>query len=170
MKDKEALALFRLKYIEKINNRPKGIKIADACNKLGISFPTYYKWKRRLLEADKDDNMTALFDRRPSGERHYKSLTKEQEDAIIGIIITYPKYGSQRISSALKKNEDEKSLVSNGGVQKFLERRGLNFIKNRIKFAEDCFKAMKGLSKKDNDFFPNRKQEEEVVLSGVVNL
>jgi transposase len=170
MDNKEKLALFRLHYIEKINNRPKGINIADACKRLGISFPTYYKWKRRLIETGKK-GIDALFDRRQSGERHYKSLTKEQEDAIIEVITTHPEYGSQRISVALRENKDGKPYVSNGGVQKFLERRGLNLIRDRIKFAEEYLKAVKKENdKKIETVIFNRNQEEEVVLSRVVNL
>lgn len=170
MDNKEKLALFRLHYIEKINNRPKGINIADACKRLGISFPTYYKWKRRLIETGKK-GIDALFDRRQSGERHYKSLTKEQEDAIIEVITTHPEYGSQSISAALRENKDGKPYVSNGGVQKFLERRGLNLMRDRIKFAEEYLKALKKENdKKIETVIFNRNQEEEGVLSRVVNL
>lgn len=166
LNNKEKLALFRLNYIDKVKNRSNGVKITDACKRLGISFPTYYKWRRRL-ESGKE-NITALFDRRPSGERHYKSLTKGQEDAIIEVMTTHPEYGSQRISSALKKNEYGRPVVSNGGVQKFLERKGLNLMKDRIKFAEEYFKALKKENdKKIETIIFNRNQEEEGVLSVV---
>ena len=167
MKNKEALALFRLNYIDKVKNRSNGIKIADACKRLGISFPTYYKWRRRLLEAGKD-SITALLDRRPSGKKHYKSLTHEHEDAIIEVILKHPEYGSQRISAALRENKDGKPYVSNGGVQKFLERRGLNLMKARIKFAEDYFKSINAPSKKDRNLFIVKGSEEEFAASGMV--
>lgn len=167
LNNKEKLALFRLNYIDKVKNRSNGIKIADACKRLGISFPTYYKWRRRLLESGRE-NITALFDRRPSGERHYKSLTKEQEDAIIEVITTHPEYGSQRISSALKKNEYGRAIVSNGGVQKFLERSSLNLMKYRIKFAEEYYKSINLPSRKDRDPFKVKVNEEEFATSGIV--
>ena len=167
MNNKEKLALFRLNYIDKVKNRSNGIKIADACKRLGISFPTYYKWRRRLLEAGKD-SITALLDRRPSGKKHYKSLTHEHEDAIIEVILKHPEYGSQRISAALRENKDGKPYVSNGGVQKFLERRGLNLMKARIKFAEDYFKSINAPSKKDRNLFIVKGSEEEFAASGMV--
>ena len=167
MKNKEALALFRLNYIDKVKNRSNGIKIADACKRLGISFPTYYKWRRRLLEAGKD-SITALLDRRPSGKKHYKSLTHEHEEAIIEVILKHPEYGSQRISAALRENKGGKPYVSNGGVQKFLERRGLNLMKARIKFAEDYFKSINAPSKKDRNLFIVKGSEEEFAASGMV--
>ncbi len=167
-KTKEKLALFRLNYIDTVKNRPNGVKVADVCKRLGISFPTYYKWRRRLLEA-RDNSLDVLFDRRPSGKKHYKSLTREHEDAIIEIIIKHPEYGSQRISAALRKNKDGKSLVSNGGVQKFLERRGLNLMKQRIKFAENYYESVKEENNRKIEVFSfNRNQKEEGVLFGVV--
>lgn len=167
MNNKEKLALFRLNYIDKVKNRSNGIKIADACKRLGISFPTYYKWRRRLLEAGKD-SITALLDRRPSGKKHYKSLTHEHEEAIIEVILKHPEYGSQRISAALRENKGGKPYVSNGGVQKFLERRGLNLMKARIKFAEDYFKSINAPSKKDRNLFIVKGSEEEFAASGMV--
>lgn len=168
LNNKEKLALFRLNYIDKVKNRSNGIKIADACKRLGISFPTYYKWRRRLLEAEKD-SITALLDRRPSGKKHYKSLTHEHEDAIIEVILKHPEYGSQSISAALRENKDGKPYVSNGGVQKFLERRGLNLMRDRIKFAEEYLKALKKENdKKIETVIFNRNQEEEGVLSAAV--
>ena len=167
MNNKEKLALFRLNYIDKVKNRSNGIKIADACKRLGISFPTYYKWRRRLLEAGKD-SITALLDRRPSGKKHYKSLTHEHEDAIIEVILKHPEYGSQSISAALRENKDGKPYVSNGGVQKFLERRGLNLMRDRIKFAEDYFKSINAPSKKDRNLFIVKGSEEEFAASGMV--
>ncbi|MEK6656544.1 MAG: helix-turn-helix domain-containing protein [Nitrospirota bacterium] len=167
MNNKEKLALFRLNYIDKVKNRSNGIKIADACKRLGISFPTYYKWRRRLLEAGKD-SITALLDRRPSGKKHYKSLTHEHEEAIIEVILKHPEYGSQRISAALRENKGGKPYVSNGGVQKFLERRGLNLMRDRIKFAEEYFKSINAPSKKDRNLFIVKGSEEEFAASGMV--
>ena len=167
MNNKEKLALFRLNYIDKVKNRSNGIKIADACKRLGISFPTYYKWRRRLLEAGKD-SITALLDRRPSGKNIIKSLTHEHEEAIIEVILKHPEYGSQRISAALRENKGGKPYVSNGGVQKFLERRGLNLMKARIKFAEDYFKSINAPSKKDRNLFIVKGSEEEFAASGMV--
>ncbi len=170
MDNKEKLALSRLNYINKVKNRSDGVKIADACKRLGISFPTYYKWRRRLLEAGKD-SISALFDRRPSGKKHYKSLTPEQEDAIIEIIIKHPEYGSQRISAALIKNEYGMPVVSNGGVQKLLERRGLNLMRDRIKFAENYFKSINNMPiKEDRNIFISSGNKEELAASGMVNI
>ena len=169
LKNKEKLALFRLNFINKIDSRPNDVRIIDACEKLGVSFPTYYKWKRRLSEAGKD-SITALFDRRPSGKKHYKSLTPEQEDAIIEIIIKYPEYGSQRISAALIKNEYGMPVVSNGGVQKFLERRGLNLMRDRVKFAENYFRSINMPIKEDRNIFISSGNKEELAASGMVNI
>ncbi|MBI5181946.1 MAG: helix-turn-helix domain-containing protein [Nitrospirae bacterium] len=169
MNSRDKFALHRFQYIEKIKNRPKDMSVIDACKGAGVSFPTYYKWLRRFTSAK--NTVDSLYDRRPTGERHYKRLRPEQKNAIIEVIIKHPEYGSQRISNTLPKKEDGKSLVSNGGVQNFLERRGLNLIKNRIKFAEEYLKAVKKENdKKIETVIFNRNQEEEVVLSGVVNL
>ncbi len=169
MDNKEKLALSRLSYINKIKNRPDSLKVSDACKRLGISFPTYYKWRRRLLEAGKD-SISALFDRRPSGKKHYKSLTPEQEDAIIETILKYPEYGSQRISAALIKNEYGMPVVSNGGVQKFLERRGLNLMRDRVKFAENYFRSINMPIKEDRNIFISSGNKEELAASGMVNI
>lgn len=165
---RDRLALHRLQYIEKIRNRPKGMSVIDACKGSGISFPTYYKWLRRFTSAK--NRMDSLYDRRVSGKRHYKSLNPEQENTIIEVILKHPEFGSQKISEALPRKVDGKSLVSNGGVQKFLERRGLNLMKSRIKFAEDYFKSINVSSKKDRDLFLSRGDEEELAASGMVNV
>ncbi|MEK6681752.1 MAG: helix-turn-helix domain-containing protein [Nitrospirota bacterium] len=165
MDSRDKLALHRFQYIEKIKNRPKDMSVIDACKGIGVSFPTYYKWLRRLTSAG--NRVDSLYDRRPSGKRHYKSLNPEQDNAIVEVIVKHPEFGSQKISEALPKKADGKPLVSNGGVQNFLERRGLNRMKARINFAEEYSKTIRRQSEREKTQDNKNYMKEAISLGRV---
>ncbi|MBI3354499.1 MAG: hypothetical protein HY034_06395 [Nitrospirae bacterium] len=67
----------------------------------------------------------------------------------------------------MPRKADGKPLVSNGGVQNFLERRGLNLMKARINFAEEYSKTIRRQSEREKTQDNKNYMKEAISLGRV---
>jgi len=101
-----------------------GSNVSKKCRHYGISRETYYKWKRTLQEHGEE----ALKNSKPCLENHKLRTPKPIEEKILHIRRTYH-LGAQRIGWCLHRYHGIK--ISTNGVQKVLERNGMNRLQTR---------------------------------------
>ncbi|NIM47177.1 MAG: glycosyltransferase, partial [Candidatus Aenigmarchaeota archaeon] len=128
-KDQKLSSKERLIVLEEVlkYNRP----VKKVCENYRISRVIFYRWKERYLKALPDKRLKALEDR--VLEEHPRKATKEQEKAVVQVVLNNPSLSSHKISEYLEKTYG-RTILSNHGVQNILTRLGINTYEKRLAF------------------------------------
>jgi serine phosphatase RsbU (regulator of sigma subunit)/anti-sigma regulatory factor (Ser/Thr protein kinase)/transposase len=105
----------------------EGVPVAEACQRVGVSPTTYYRYRRLRLTAGRE----GLRDRRKRIQP--ARLSNEQEDVLIQLVREDPDRGARRL--ALAMSEALKQEIHRGRVLESLRRRKLNSRETRRAFA-----------------------------------
>jgi len=106
------------------------VDITKACDRYGISRPTFYKWLRRYRDAggvisslENGNNLT-----RVSGNHPFKK-SQEEVDRLTELVVAHPEWSC----SALVNNINE---FSHGSIQRILKENHLNTFVQRLAFRD----------------------------------
>jgi len=124
----------RLKMIEQVVRDERSV--VEVCRDFGVSRPVFYKWLGRYMEADKNEKLRVLRDKKPEIERHYRQVVDEYEQMVLELVKEHPEYGIRRILRVLPQVEG-KPVVGYHGVQNVLKRHDLNVYASREAYARD---------------------------------
>lgn len=110
-----------------IGNQPA----SHVCLKYHISRKTFYKWLKRYKEAKEKETilLKAMEDSNPQGFAHPRSISKEFQENILGLVRQYPQYSTHKIAQRI-------SGVGNHGVQNVFKRLNLNTYEKRLTYAK----------------------------------
>jgi len=104
--------------------KEKGVTVAEACAKAGISTVTYYQWKKKLLKGELSDNES-------SPELVPKPASKigeEEGNKILEIKACFPHMGVKQLRQYMIRNH--KIHHSERQVRQFLEYHGVPKLKS----------------------------------------
>jgi len=119
---------------EAIERVLSGEQVSLVCQEYGLARKTFYKWLKRYLTSEKDKIIYSLSDHNPKGERHWKAIPQTIKEKIVDIVSQHPELSIHQIFAVLPKVEG-KPLIGYYGLQKILEREGLNTLERRLEFA-----------------------------------
>ena len=95
--------------------------ISDLCRKYGISRPTGYKWRDRLLE----QGLAGFHELSRAPQSSPTQLTEQQACALIRIKNAHPNWGPAKIRAIYLRGRPDLEPVSLSSVKRVLERAGL---------------------------------------------
>jgi len=106
-------------------------KTSDVCQGLHISRKTFYKWRRRYLEAFEQGKslLEMMEDRYVEGGLHPRRTPVEIEKKILNLVVKYPEYSTHRIAQVMPE-------ISNHGVQNVFQRQRLNTYQLRLVYSK----------------------------------
>lgn len=118
----------RLSAIKKV--LLEGWSVSEVCRIYGISRHTFYKWLRRYEEVGPEEEISALSDKRPSGEQHWKSIDDLTSQRILETVLAEPQLSARQIAKKI-------GFVSQHGVHNVLLRHSLNTFEKRVAYAQE---------------------------------
>ncbi len=139
LKVEDVLFNLRSKLIKMVNE--EGMSVKAACNKVGVSTSTYYKYKK-IYDSVGVNGLKEKVGRSEVEERH---ISIEDKAKIIDIIKNNPEYGAKRISEELKTERYGNTEIDPRRIYEELVRSRLNTKELRMIFVErgDKGKPMK---------------------------
>src|SRR3989344_3825355 len=110
-------------------NLDEGWNVSDVCRAYGLSRHTFYKWLQRFKQDGFGESLSALIDRRPSGNKHWKSIDTITAQRIIAGALSQPTLSARQIARKLGN-------ISQHGVHNILYRNGLHTFERRAAQAQ----------------------------------
>lgn len=112
--------------------KEEGVSVKDACQTVGVSTSTYYKYKK-LYEKHGFEGLKEKVSRSEIEERH---ISIEDKAKILDIIKNNPEYGAKRISEELNKESYGFTEIDEKRIYDELKKSRLNTKKLREVFLE----------------------------------
>ncbi len=119
----------------------EGLKVKEACRRIGISTSTFYRYRKRWEEGI-DEPLTDVPTVQDISTRH---MSIEDQAKLLDIVKHHPEYGVKRITDALATERYENTVVSENLVYRELKKLKLNTVKQRKAFVERSGKGAKRL-------------------------
>ncbi|MFC1727801.1 helix-turn-helix domain-containing protein, partial [Patescibacteria group bacterium] len=116
----------RLDLIERVLN--DGVSVTDACRAYGVSRFTFYKWKKRYLEAKPGKEAVALSDTTPKGKHHWRRTPARLEKEVLDYVFEFPQASVHKIAQVFDN-------IGHHGVQTILEKHHLNNLEARLNYS-----------------------------------
>jgi len=137
MKAEDVLFNFRTRLMHLVEK--EGMSVKKACESVGVSTSTYYKYKKRY----KKMGVAGLKEKVARSEIEDRHVSIEDKAKIYDIIKEYPKYGAKRISEELNTEKYSYTLIDERRVYNELVRNRLNTRELRQTFIERGGKGKK---------------------------
>lgn len=107
-----------------IETYQKTHNISFSCRKAKISINTFHRWHPRYLE----QGMEGIRNPKKHIRKNLGRVPEKYACRIIELKKKNPNWGRRTIASVIVKENNNKKVISPGGVQKVLERSGLLFM------------------------------------------
>jgi len=120
----------KLKILKKVLQ--EGERVSSVCSEAGIARKTFYQWKKTYLQTPNRIKNQALKLNYASGKHHPKNKRYKFEDRVISIVVSYPSWGSRKISAILCKYTQK---ISNHAVYSLLKDLNLETKEKREEFS-----------------------------------
>lgn len=130
LKVEDVLFNLRSRLLQMVNEEGKSVK--EACEIVGVSTSTYYKYKKRFEEMGFD----GLKEKVIRSEIEEKHISIEDTAKIYDIIKKHPEYGAKRISEELKSEKYGFTEIDDRRIYDELLRSRLNTKELRLAFLE----------------------------------
>lgn len=118
----------RKRLLEMVEN--EGVPLEEACQQMGVSPSTYYKYRRRWQKLGD----VGLLNKKLRAESEMKQVTVEVKKEILGIVRENPDFGTKRLIDELAKKGI--ADIDQRGLYEELVRMRLNTRKLRLEFIE----------------------------------
>lgn len=122
----------RLEMIKEVID--EGHSITSVCKKYRISRVTFYNWQKRYKEVRnrrQEVREEDLKNKKTKAKKYYRQATKEQEKAVLDVVLKNPSFSIKQIKEHLPKNDQGKPILGTHGVYNVLYRNNLNTKKKR---------------------------------------
>jgi len=112
--------------------KEEGMSVKGACQEVGVSPSTYYKYKKRFEKMGVDGLRESIV----RSEIEEKHISVEDKAKIYDIIKSHPEYGAKRISEELKSEKYGSIEIDEKRIYDELVRSRLNTKELRLAFVE----------------------------------
>ncbi|MFQ6103883.1 MAG: SpoIIE family protein phosphatase [Candidatus Glassbacteria bacterium] len=109
-----------------------GMKVREACEQVGISTSTFYKYRRKW----NGDNAEMIMDPNDPQDISMRHMSIEDQAKMLDIVRQHPEFGVKRITTEMTTEKYNKTIVSEALVYKELKRLKLNTVQQRKAFAK----------------------------------
>jgi len=109
----------------------QGLSVKEACERMGTSASTYYKYRRRFEK----EGASGLFDRRTRASAGTRQLAVEEREMLQRLIVAEPEWGATRLRKALALPENGGLELDERSIYEELVRLRLNTRERRLAFA-----------------------------------
>ncbi|HEY5600956.1 MAG TPA: helix-turn-helix domain-containing protein, partial [Patescibacteria group bacterium] len=112
-----------------VNQALSGRSVKEISQNHNVSRKLIYKWKNRY--ESNEFNPSALKDAIPKGDSHYKATSPEVKQKILDIVFSHPDWSLRQLAQNVPQ-VDGRPIIGYFGLQRLLEREGLNRQKSRL--------------------------------------
>ncbi len=112
----------------------QGWNVDSICRHFKVSKPTFFKWRKRYLEAKDQDRAAALGDRYIAGEVHHKYIDRSVKDRVLEIVRGNPALSVGKLAEEVVRVEG-RPTIGRHGIQDLLQKENLNTVAKRMDWA-----------------------------------
>lgn len=109
----------------------QGLSVKEACERMGVSTSTYYKFRRRF----ELEGASGLLDRRSRSQQGTRQLSLEERAELLRAVVAQPEWGATRLARQLALPEHGQLQVDDHVVYDELVRLRLNTQERRLTYA-----------------------------------
>ena len=109
----------------------QGLSVKEACERMGVSTSTYYKYRRRFER----EGASGLLDRRSRSQQGTRQLSLDEREQLLALIVLQPEWGATRLARQLALPEYGQLQVDDHVVYDELVRLRLNTQERRMTYA-----------------------------------
>ena len=109
----------------------QGLSVKEACERMGVSASTYYKYRRRFER----EGASGLLDRRSRSQQGTRQLSLDERAELLKLIVAQPEWGATRLARQLALPEYGQLQVDEHVVYDELVRLRLNTQERRLTYA-----------------------------------
>lgn len=109
----------------------QGLSVKDACERMGVSTSTFYKYRRRFEK----EGAAGLFDRKSRAKQGARQLSVDERELLLRLVVLEPDWGATRLKRKLALPEHGALDIDERSVYDELVRVNLNTRERRIAYA-----------------------------------
>lgn len=109
----------------------QGLTVKDACERMGVSTSTFYKYRRRFEQ----EGAAGLFDRKSRTHQGARQLSLEEREILLRLVVLEPEWGATRLQRKIVLPEHGALDIDERAIYDELVRVNLNTRERRIAYA-----------------------------------